>query len=109
MPRAAPAVRWRNPRDGGEILLSLTRMNKVRDIDALNYTITVEAGVIPTDVQTAAERAISIFRSASAAKAPPRLAKICQRMRAALACWYDRHGICARSRSRSTRRPIWND
>ena len=38
---------------GGEILLSLTRMNKVRDIDALNYAITVEAGVILADVQAA--------------------------------------------------------
>ena len=46
---------------GGEILLSLTRMNKVRDIDALNYAITVEAGVILADVQTAAEEADLYF------------------------------------------------
>ncbi|MAJ92728.1 MAG: FAD-binding oxidoreductase [Rhodospirillaceae bacterium] len=46
---------------GGEILLSLTRMNKVRDIDALNYAITVEAGVILADVQTAAEEADRYF------------------------------------------------
>jgi FAD/FMN-containing dehydrogenase len=46
---------------GGEILLSLTRMNKVRKIDALNYAITVEAGVILADVQSAAEEADRYF------------------------------------------------
>ncbi|MGB0632119.1 MAG: FAD-binding oxidoreductase, partial [Alphaproteobacteria bacterium] len=46
---------------GGEVLLSLTRMNKVRNIDALNYAITVEAGVILADVQTAAEDADRYF------------------------------------------------
>ena len=46
---------------GGEILLSLTRMNKVRDIDALNYAITVEAGVILADVQAASEEADRYF------------------------------------------------
>jgi FAD/FMN-containing dehydrogenase len=40
---------------GGEVLMSLTRMNKVRDIDVLNYAITVEAGVILADVQKAAD------------------------------------------------------
>ena len=47
--------------DGGEVLLSLTRMNKVREIDALNFAITVEAGVILADVQTAAEEADRYF------------------------------------------------
>ena len=46
---------------GGEVLLSLTRMNKVRELDPLNYTITVEAGVILADVQTAAEEAERYF------------------------------------------------
>ena len=46
---------------GGEILLSLTRMNRVREIDPLNYTITVEAGVILADVQRAAEEADRLF------------------------------------------------
>ena len=40
---------------GGEVLMSLTRMNKVRDIDVLNYAITVEAGVILADVQKAVD------------------------------------------------------
>ncbi len=40
---------------GDQILLSLTRMNKVRDVDPLNYTLTAEAGVILTDIQKAAD------------------------------------------------------
>lgn len=47
--------------DGCEILLSLTRMNRVRDIDPLNYTLTVEAGVILADVQRAAAAADRLF------------------------------------------------
>ena len=31
---------------GGKVLLSLSRMNQIRDIDPLNYTVTVEAGCI---------------------------------------------------------------
>jgi FAD/FMN-containing dehydrogenase len=46
---------------GEEILLSLTRMNKVRSVDPLNYTITVEAGVILADVQKAAAEADRLF------------------------------------------------
>ena len=46
---------------GGEILLSLTRMNRVRAVDPLNYTITVEAGVILADVQKAAADADRLF------------------------------------------------
>ena len=40
---------------GDQLLLSLTRMNKVRDVDPLNYTLTAEAGVILTDIQQAAD------------------------------------------------------
>jgi D-lactate dehydrogenase (cytochrome) len=46
---------------GGELLVSLTRMNKVRDIDPLNYAITVDAGVILADVQKAADDADRLF------------------------------------------------
>jgi FAD/FMN-containing dehydrogenase len=43
--------------DGEQLVVSLTRMNKVRDIDPLNYTMTVEAGCVLADLQTrAAER-----------------------------------------------------
>ena len=46
---------------GGEIVLSLTRMNQVRELDPLNYTITVESGVILADVQKAAAEADRLF------------------------------------------------
>ena len=46
---------------GREIVLSLTRMNRILAIDPLNYSITVEAGVILLDVQKAAEEADRLF------------------------------------------------
>jgi FAD/FMN-containing dehydrogenase len=46
---------------GGEILLSLARMNRIRALDPLNYTITVEAGCILANVQKAAEDADRLF------------------------------------------------
>ena len=47
--------------DGSEILLSLTRMNRVREVDALDYTLCAEAGVILADVQKAAAEADRLF------------------------------------------------
>jgi len=38
----------------GEVLLSLRRMNCIREIDAADYTITVDAGVVLAEVQAAA-------------------------------------------------------
>ncbi len=38
----------------GDVLLSLKRMNRIRDIDAADYTITVDAGVILATVHAAA-------------------------------------------------------
>jgi FAD/FMN-containing dehydrogenase len=49
------------PESGDNIVLSLARMNRIRAIDALNYTMTVEAGVILADVQKAAEEADRLF------------------------------------------------
>ncbi len=46
---------------GRELVLSLTRLNRVREVDPLNYTITVEAGVILADVQKAAAEADRLF------------------------------------------------
>lgn len=46
---------------GRELVVSLARLNRVREVDALNYTITVEAGVILADVQKAAEEADRLF------------------------------------------------
>jgi len=45
----------------GEVILSLGRLNKVRALDPLNATLTVEAGTILKNVQTAAEEAGFLF------------------------------------------------
>lgn len=47
--------------DSTAVLVSLGRMNKIRDVDPLDYTITVEAGCILADVQAAAETADRLF------------------------------------------------
>src|SRR5262249_49822099 len=49
------------PEDGNNIVLSLQRLNKVRAVDPLNFTITVEAGVVLADVQKAAEAVDRLF------------------------------------------------
>ncbi len=53
---------------GGEIVVSLSRMNRIRGIDALNYAITVEAGVILANVQKAADEADRLFPLSLAAE-----------------------------------------
>ena len=50
------------PDDGGhEIIINLSRMNAVRDLDPLNYTITVEAGCILQEIQNQATEADRLF------------------------------------------------
>lgn len=46
---------------GDEIVISLARMNRIREVDAPNFTITVEAGCLLADVQSAAEAADRFF------------------------------------------------
>jgi len=46
---------------GTQILLSTTRLNRVRAIDPVNNTITVEAGCVLAEVQRAAEAAGRLF------------------------------------------------
>ena len=46
---------------GEEIVLSLRRMNRVREVDADNFSMTVEAGCLLADVQAAAESADRFF------------------------------------------------
>jgi FAD/FMN-containing dehydrogenase len=53
---------------GDEILLSLSRMNRVRAVDAANYTITAEAGCILAQVQEAASQADRLFPLSLAAE-----------------------------------------
>ncbi|CAE7803124.1 D2HGDH [Symbiodinium necroappetens] len=46
---------------GAELLLCLGRLNRIRALDADNFTITVEAGCILSDVQRAAAEADRLF------------------------------------------------
>ena len=46
---------------GDEIVLSLRRLDRVREVDAGNFSITVEAGCLLADVQAAAESADRFF------------------------------------------------
>ena len=53
---------------GRAIVLSLTRLNRIRDVDAVNNTITVEAGVILQNLQQAAADAARLFPLSLAAE-----------------------------------------
>ncbi len=44
------------PSPNGGLVLSLTRMNRIQEIDEVNMTVTVEAGVITADLQAEVER-----------------------------------------------------
>lgn len=44
-----------------EVLVSLSRLNRIREVDPVNFTITVEAGVILADLQAAARKAGCLF------------------------------------------------
>ena len=47
--------------EGEQIVLNLSRMNRIRELDATNYTITVEAGCILANVRKAAEQGNRLF------------------------------------------------
>ncbi len=53
---------------GGELVLSLERMNRVRAVDAVNYTMTVEAGCILQTVQDKAAEGGCLFALSLAAE-----------------------------------------
>ena len=46
---------------GDQVILSLSRMNRILDVDAGNFSVTAEAGCILSDVQEAARRAGRYF------------------------------------------------
>jgi FAD/FMN-containing dehydrogenase len=54
--------------DGSEIIVSTSRMNRVREIDIANDTITVEAGCILESIQQAAREAGRLFPLSLAAE-----------------------------------------
>jgi len=47
--------------DGTQVVVSLSRMRKIRNLDALNYTLTCEAGCVLQEIQAAAETADRYF------------------------------------------------
>jgi len=53
---------------GAQVVLSLSRLNRVRDIDPIDFTMTVEAGCILAQVQQAAEQAGMLFPLSLAAE-----------------------------------------
>ncbi|GAC1418032.1 MAG: FAD-binding oxidoreductase [Burkholderiaceae bacterium] len=55
-------------RTGNAIVLSTTRLNRLRAVDAVNNTVTAEAGCILHDVQQAAARAARLFPLSLAAE-----------------------------------------
>lgn len=52
----------------GEVLVSLKRMNRIREIDAANDSLTAEAGVVLADVQHAAAESNRLFPLSLAAE-----------------------------------------
>lgn len=53
---------------GGQVVLSLSRLNRIREIDLLSNTVTVEAGVILQTLQEAAANADRLFPLSLAAQ-----------------------------------------
>lgn len=58
---------------GREVILSLQRMQRVREVDAANFTMTVEAGCVLEDVQRAAQAADRYFPLGLASQAQARI------------------------------------
>lgn len=53
---------------GGEVIISTSRLKRVREIDTLNDTMTVEAGVVLADIQTQAAEVNRLFPLSLAAE-----------------------------------------
>ena len=53
---------------GHEILLNLSRMNRIRNLDALNYTLTAEAGCVLQTIQAVADDTDRLFPLSLAAE-----------------------------------------
>jgi FAD/FMN-containing dehydrogenase len=56
--------------EGRQLVLNLSRMNKIRAVDAINYTMTVEAGCKLAELYQAAEQANRLFPLGLTAIAP---------------------------------------
>ncbi len=53
---------------GKQVVLSLARMNRIRELDPVNYTLTAEAGCVLADIQGAAREADRLFPLSLAAE-----------------------------------------
>ena len=53
---------------GKQVVLSLSRMNRIRELDPVNYTLTAEAGCVLADIQRAAREADRLFPLSLAAE-----------------------------------------
>src|SRR5437660_4710518 len=69
--------------NGTNIVLALGRMNRIRAIDPVNFTMTVEAGCILADLQQAAAEADRLFPLSLGAEGSCQMAAICRPMPAA--------------------------
>ncbi len=58
---------------GGQVVLSLSRLNRIREIDLLSNTVTVEAGVVLQTLQEAAANAGRLFPLSLAAQGSCRI------------------------------------
>jgi len=56
--------------DGAQVLVNLSRLNQIRELDALNYTVTVEAGCKLATLYAAADAANRLFPLGLTAIAP---------------------------------------
>ena len=54
--------------DGGEILLSISKLNRIRSISAANNSMTVDAGCVLADIQAAAQEVDRLFPLSLAAE-----------------------------------------
>lgn len=59
--------------EGGTLLVSLARMNRIRAVDAADFSLVAEAGAILSDVHAAAEAAGCMFPLSLAAKGSARI------------------------------------
>jgi FAD/FMN-containing dehydrogenase len=57
----------------GGIVIAADRLNRIRELDAINRTVTVEAGVILSDLQAAAAAAGALFPLSLAAEGSCRI------------------------------------
>ena len=64
---------------GKEVVICLEKMNKIIDIDSANYTMTLEAGCILSEVQDSVHHANRMFPLSLAAPATSATAKMKQR------------------------------